>query len=57
MREDPGQLLNVAEKPEYTTMKKDLAARLKAELRTTKDPRVEGGGEAFDHIPWRRPER
>ena len=52
LRQDPGQLDNVAEKPEYAETKKKLASALMAELKATNDPRVLGGGDTFDHYPY-----
>jgi uncharacterized sulfatase len=52
LRKDPGQLNNVAERREYAKVKRKLAAALMAELRATKDPRVVGGGDAFDKYPF-----
>ena len=51
-RKDPDQLKNIADDPEYADAKKDLAARLMAELRATQDPRVLGQGEVFDGYPY-----
>jgi len=55
LRKDPGQLNNVAEKPEYAGVKSKLAAALMAELKATKDPRVLGKGDAFDKYPYYGP--
>jgi len=52
LKKDPWQMKNVAKIPQYADIKNELAAELKAELRRTKDPRVVGGGEAFDLYPY-----
>ncbi len=54
LSKDPDQLTNVAGKPEYAAALKKLSARLMGRLDSTKDPRVIGGGEAFDTYPYRR---
>jgi len=54
LQQDPDQLSNVADRPEYAEVKARLAERLADELEATADPRVIGGGEAFDHYPYRR---
>ncbi len=50
---DPYQLHNLADSPAYASIKKDLSNKLNARLRTTKDPRIIGGGEKFDNYPYR----
>jgi N-sulfoglucosamine sulfohydrolase len=52
LQKDRDQLCNVADDPSYAETKKDLAARLMAELRTTNDPRAVGAGDAFDRYPY-----
>jgi uncharacterized sulfatase len=54
LRNDSGELNNVADKPEYAKVKKKLAATLMAELKTTSDPRVIGGADAFDKYRFYR---
>lgn len=49
---DPGQLNNVADKPNYAKAKKKLATELTAKLKATKDPRVLGKGDIFDKYPY-----
>lgn len=51
MTKDPDQLHNLANKPELQQVKKNLWAKLRSELVATQDPRVVGGGEAFDSYP------
>jgi N-sulfoglucosamine sulfohydrolase len=52
LQKDPAQLNNVAGEPQYDQVKKKLADALMAELKATKDPRVLGGGDAFDQYPY-----
>ncbi len=52
LRKDPRQLHNVADQAEYAEVKSQLATALMAELTATKDPRVLGEGDAFDHYPY-----
>jgi arylsulfatase A-like enzyme len=52
LKEDPGQLRNVASDPEYAETRKELEARLMAELRETRDPRVVGGAERLEAYPY-----
>jgi uncharacterized sulfatase len=49
---DPGQMRNIASKPECADVKSKLNAALMAELRATRDPRVLGEGDAFDNYPY-----
>jgi arylsulfatase A-like enzyme len=51
-RRDPEQLVNLAGEPEYEEIKEELAAQLMEQLKLTGDPRVTGGGEAFDRVPY-----
>jgi len=53
LRKDPGQQNNVAADAKYAKTKAKLSATLMAELTASKDPRVLGGGDAFDRYPWR----
>jgi len=48
LRNDPGELNNVADKPEYAKVKNELSAALITELKATGDPRIVGGADAFD---------
>jgi len=49
---DPGQLNNVADRPEHAEVKAKLAKALMAELKATKDPRALGTGDVFDSYPY-----
>jgi N-sulfoglucosamine sulfohydrolase len=49
---DPEQLVNVAGKPEYARVQRELSERLTAGLKATRDPRVVGGAEKFDRYPY-----
>ncbi len=48
LRKDPGELTNVAGDPQYADVRKKLGVQLIAHLKATRDPRVIGGGEAFE---------
>ena len=48
LKKDPGQVLNVAAKPEYADTKRRLAAILMGELKASDDPRVNGKGAEFN---------
>jgi N-sulfoglucosamine sulfohydrolase len=53
LRNDPGQVRNLAANPAYAKVRQSLASQLETELRRTGDPRVEGQGkEAFEHQPY-----
>lgn len=52
LRSDPDEQMNVAAAAKYAAAKKDLAEKLLAELRETNDPRLVGGGDAFDRYPY-----
>lgn len=52
LRKDPWEMHNVADRPEYSSIVRDLDARLMAELKATADPRVEGRGDVFDTYPF-----
>ncbi len=51
-RKDPGQLVNVAGDPAYREIKAKLSGLLMEQLEITGDPRVSGGGDAFDEVPY-----
>lgn len=53
LKQDPDQLINVADRQEYRAVKERLANQLMAELRESADPRVIGGAEAFEKYPYR----
>ena len=52
LKKDPGQIHNVANDPDYETIRKDLAVRLFEGLNATGDPRLEGRGGLFDMQPY-----
>jgi arylsulfatase A-like enzyme len=52
LRKDPEQLVNVAGRPEYAQVQRELAEKLMARLKATGDPRVLGGGDKFDQYPY-----
>lgn len=53
LRNDPGQLKNVAQDPRYAETRERLAAQLQSELIATEDPRASGrGDETFDPVPY-----
>lgn len=52
LRKDPDQLDNVADQSDYVDVRNKLASTLKAELVATKDPRILGQGDVFDHYPY-----
>jgi uncharacterized sulfatase len=45
---DPYQLTNIADKPQYESIKNELAKMLSEELKNTGDPRSFGGGDVFE---------
>ena len=55
LRNDPDNLVNVAEKPEYAETRKQLVERLMTVLTSTGDPRVSGGGTHFEKPPYAGP--
>ncbi len=55
LRNDPDYLVNVAEKPEYAAVRKELSERLMNVLTSTNDPRVTGDGETFEKPPFAGP--
>ncbi len=52
LRMDPGQLMNVAGKPEHAEVQKMLSARLQEQLVRTKDPRALGQDVPWDYYPY-----
>jgi hypothetical protein len=51
-RNDPGQLVNLAGDPAFEKIRKEMAGLLMDELKRTGDPRVTGGAELFDRVPY-----
>jgi arylsulfatase A-like enzyme len=51
-RSDPEQVRNLAENPAYADVKEELATLLMEQLELTGDPRVVGGAELFDQVPY-----
>ena len=49
---DPEQLVNLAGNPEFSEVRENLAALLMEQLEITGDPRVVGGAERFDEVPY-----
>jgi len=49
---DPGELNNVASRPEYATAKKNLRARLDKWMKETGDPRAVSEDEPWDRYPY-----
>jgi len=52
LSKDPGQIKNLAGKPEYADIQKKLAARLQMHLVSTKDPRALGLDAPWDYYPY-----
>jgi hypothetical protein len=52
LEKDPDQQRNVAQDPAYQGAKRDLYARLMAELLRTGDPRLFGGGDRLEAHPY-----
>ncbi len=52
VRNDPGQLENVAAEPAYANAKNKLSEALDAALAASRDPRVAGEGDRFDGYPY-----
>lgn len=57
LADDPAQLTNVAGDARFAAEQAALKERLMTALRETGDPRVLGGGEAFDAYPYRGRDR
>lgn len=51
-KKDPEQLVNLAADPEHSAIKEELSALLMEQLEITGDPRVIGGGDAFDEVHY-----
>jgi arylsulfatase A-like enzyme len=52
LRQDPGQMTNVAGEKAYARVKEQLARRLLADLKATGDPRVVGGADRLEAYPY-----
>jgi len=50
VKADPHQLNDLADDPQYASVKRGLRRRLDRELRQTRDPRTMGKGEFFDRV-------
>lgn len=53
IKKDPYQVSNVADNPDYSQIRSELAARLMNELKATSDPRASKGPILFDEYPYR----
>ena len=51
-RKDPEQLVNLSDDEDYATIREELSALLMEQLEATGDPRVLGGGDEFDEVPY-----
>ncbi len=49
---DPGQMNNVADDPQYASIKRQLDKQLRDHLIKTKDPRLTGGPVLWDYYPY-----
>ncbi|MCS7015810.1 MAG: sulfatase, partial [Gemmatales bacterium] len=52
LKNDPHQMHNVADKPEYAEVKRELAQRLHAWMKATGDPRAVMDDDRFDKVPY-----
>ncbi len=52
LKADPDQMVNLAENPDYTATREELAAQLIGILETAGDPRVTEKGDTFDKPPF-----
>ncbi len=52
LKKDPGQINNIAGKPEYETVLGELEETLLDKLTETGDPRILGNGALFDNYPY-----
>jgi uncharacterized sulfatase len=52
LRNDPDQIVNVADEAAYAETKRELSAQLLKTLRDAGDPRVTGDGETFERSPF-----
>ena len=53
MINDPDQLINLAQNPDYNTIRQELKDQLFTLLTESGDPRATGGGKEFDGFPYR----
>ena len=49
---DPFQINNLADDPDFTSVKNQLKEQLMNELKATGDPRVTGDGKTFERMPY-----
>lgn len=49
---DPGQIKNITDSPEYSTIKDQLDQQLRDHLTNTGDPRIIGGKALWDYYPY-----
>lgn len=52
IKNDPFQIKNLADNPDYAEIKNELNQKLMDVLRSTGDPRVIGDGETFEKMPY-----
>ncbi len=52
LKKDPGQINNLAGKPNYTKIQQKLSAQLNQRLKQTKDPRALGLDAPWDYYPY-----
>ena len=52
LAQDPAQLRNVAQDPEYAAIRAELATRLEEELRRTGDPRLSSDPDQLERFPY-----
>jgi len=57
IKNDPFEINNLAENPEFQNIKKQLNEQLMSELKATGDPRVTGDGMTFERMPYITTER
>jgi hypothetical protein len=51
-KQDPEQMVNLADDPAYAEIKEKLSLQLMDLLLATKDPRASGGGDDFDTVTY-----
>jgi N-sulfoglucosamine sulfohydrolase len=52
LRDDPGNLLNLAERPEHAGRRAEMQERMETRLREQEDPRMFGRGDVFDRYEY-----